>query len=266
MRIDELDLPKRLSKKLTEGGLVEVGQLRVMAPANLRHIFALTDLDCDALEAALAGAGETGLGFPEREVRAPLVPKGPTPCMEEGCTEPRHSPYHRCAWHWLATQPIADQIKAAGWRLSQLGGAPFRARVKAEDWPPGTRWCSGCQTFVPDWYARGSRCRACASRAAYASHIQRTYNLDPQEYEQLLAFQGGRCYVCGQLPRVRRLAVDHDHVSGEVRGLLCANDEWGCNVSLRRLLGNPAAAARLLEYATKVPLQRMRDGDSPPAF
>lgn len=187
-------------------------------------------------------------------------------CKEPGCQMPRWRAYHRCAWHWLALQPIEKQVAAAERRLALSEGKPRRARVKPAEWPEGRRWCAGCQSFIPTWYARGSRCRACSSKATHAAHVSRTYELDPADYEALLRFQSGRCYVCGQVPRSRRLAVDHDHVTNEVRGLLCANDEWGCNVSLRRLLADQGAARRLLEYATKVPLQRMRDGDQPPSF
>ncbi len=41
------------------------------------------------------------------------------------------------------------------------------------------------------------------------------------EYAAKLAAQGGGCAICGATPKTRRLHVDHDHRSGEVRGLLC---------------------------------------------
>jgi len=41
------------------------------------------------------------------------------------------------------------------------------------------------------------------------------------EYERLLAAQGGHCALCANTPKTRRLHVDHDHRTGEVRGLLC---------------------------------------------
>jgi len=42
-------------------------------------------------------------------------------------------------------------------------------------------------------------------------------------YDAVLAQQGGGCAICGQPPKPggHRLAVDHDHVTGTVRGLLC---------------------------------------------
>jgi len=41
------------------------------------------------------------------------------------------------------------------------------------------------------------------------------------EYARLLEAQGGGCAICGNPPKTRRLHVDHDHRTGQVRGLLC---------------------------------------------
>lgn len=54
------------------------------------------------------------------------------------------------------------------------------------------------------------------------------YGISLEEYEVLLDFQDGRCAICHRLPKTKRLAVDHDHKTGEVRGLLC----FMCNHSL----------------------------------
>jgi hypothetical protein len=173
--------------------------------------------------------------------------------------KPRHV---KCQFHWLLRQPIEVQVKAAITRESLSEGLPHRARMRPEECPEGERWCAGCQSFIPLFYVQGSRCRACNSRAAHASHIKRTYDLEPAEYDRLLEWQGGVCYICGQTPRVRRLAVDHDHRTGEVRGLLCANDEHGCNVVLRRLLNDVEMARRALAYVERGPLTRMRHGEA----
>lgn len=41
------------------------------------------------------------------------------------------------------------------------------------------------------------------------------------EYAAMLERQGGGCAICGATPKTRRLHVDHDHRTGDVRGLLC---------------------------------------------
>lgn len=185
-------------------------------------------------------------------------------CIEPGCERTKHYPYHRCSWHWLLHQPIEEQVRFAGNRRKRAERRPsytYRARVPKAEWPEGRRWCSGCQEFVPEFYCRGSRCRAHASQAAHASHVERTYEIDRKTYQALLEWQGGCCYICGQRPVSRRLAVDHDHRTGEVRGLLCAGDDYGCNHTLARPLNDIEVARALLRYVEKSPLERMRAGE-----
>ena len=57
------------------------------------------------------------------------------------------------------------------------------------------------------------------------------YGLIPHQYEAMLAAQGGTCAICHALDPGHwsgRFQVDHDHVSGAVRGLLCS----ACNGGL----------------------------------
>lgn len=57
---------------------------------------------------------------------------------------------------------------------------------------------------------------------------RREYGLNRDEYEQMLAAQGGVCAICGGAPKKKSLAVDHVHSSGKVRALLCHR----CNTAL----------------------------------
>ena len=58
--------------------------------------------------------------------------------------------------------------------------------------------------------------------------VQRVYGLAPGQYAEMLEAQGGVCLLCGNRPRTIRLAVDHDHQTGRIRGLLCRR----CNKAL----------------------------------
>lgn len=56
----------------------------------------------------------------------------------------------------------------------------------------------------------------------YLATLQRKYGITPNEYRALYYAQGGKCYVCRNATgKARRLGVDHDHLTGEVRGLVC---------------------------------------------
>jgi len=52
--------------------------------------------------------------------------------------------------------------------------------------------------------------------------VRVVYGLGAGDYERLWAAQGGVCALCLRATgRTRRLSVDHDHLTGQVRGLLC---------------------------------------------
>ena len=142
-------------------------------------------------------------------------------CIEEGCPRQPYGNKRRCGWHWVALQPADVQAKFARARLAQAPEGQYRKRVPAAECPDGARWCAGCQSFVPLFYTSGSRCRACASAASHAAGIEKRFGIDADEYARLLALQGGRCAICRARPRSKRLAVDHDHQTGAVRGLCC---------------------------------------------
>ncbi len=55
-------------------------------------------------------------------------------------------------------------------------------------------------------------------------NLRDRYGITSAQYDALLEAQGGRCAICRCKPKTRRLAVDHDHKTGIVRGLLCMND------------------------------------------
>jgi hypothetical protein len=187
------------------------------------------------------------------------------------CPYPRAPGKQQCIWHWLMKRPADVQTRAAGNRRErQLGhdNAIYQARVAPEKWPTGERWCSGCQGFVPLFYTTGSRCKACASSATHAQRVEKLYGLEDGQYDALLRYQNGRCYICHRRPGKKRLAVDHDHKTGEVRGLLCASNENGCNRGVVANLeaaadGGLAAARRAVEYLESPPFKRMQDGVAP---
>jgi hypothetical protein len=144
-----------------------------------------------------------------------------------------------CVWHWLLRQSSDVQAAHARLRLESYMHVERRARVPASEWPEGERWCSGCQHFVPLFYVTGSRCKACASVASHASRLESTYGIDRAEYDRIFKLQGGRCAICRNAPATKRFAVDHDHRTNEVRGILCKR----CN---HDLLGGAHDTVRML--------------------
>ena len=58
--------------------------------------------------------------------------------------------------------------------------------------------------------------------SAHEKRVQKVYGLGPGDYDRLYELQGGRCAICKiATGATKRLAVDHDHVTGLVRMLAC---------------------------------------------
>lgn len=136
----------------------------------------------------------------------------------------------------------------------------------------GARWCSscvrkqprracvGCGVGFPPDMMNGPRCKPCQSSLAHEKRVLETYGLQPGQYKQLLTYQGGICYICQRRPVSKRLAVDHDHATGLVRGLLCR----GCNRDvLGHLRDSIQALHRAVNYLESPPAQRIWGDDTP---
>jgi len=99
----------------------------------------------------------------------------------------------------------------------------------------------------PERYQRRQKAYKDSGRKRVAdrkSHLKRTFGLNEADYDRILAQQGGGCAICGRLPGSRNLHIDHDHESGEVRGLLC----FACNVAIGHLRDDPMIASKLIGY------------------
>jgi hypothetical protein len=88
----------------------------------------------------------------------------------------------------------------------------FRTRAKAGG--RRQRYCS-------------QECSAQAWRKEHAqeqwdSTLRRQFGITGAQYVEQLRRQSGGCAICGRHPKTNRLAVDHDHKTGKVRGLLCS--------------------------------------------
>lgn len=88
-----------------------------------------------------------------------------------------------------------------------------------------------------------------------ANSLKRTHGITHEQFDAILASQGGGCAICGASQgdaRGRRLHVDHDHdccpgktsCGNCVRGLLCN----GCNTGIGLLGDDPARLASAVRY------------------
>lgn len=94
--------------------------------------------------------------------------------------------------------------------------------------------CKGCSRAKAREYHQANRTHRNAQRrrrvqrnpAAHAATLRkaalkRQYGLSVEQYEAMVAAQGGKCRICNKAPGRVRLAVDHDHGCCPTRGKSC---------------------------------------------
>lgn len=130
--------------------------------------------------------------------------------------------------------------------------------------------CTQCNKDKPveDFYSRRDRiktkhtsaCKECRKTFARFKHDpekQRAYklkinfDLTVEDYESMLTEQGGTCAICkseeivrASNGKLRNLAVDHCHVTGKIRGLLCGS----CNKALGLFRDSPEVLLHATNY------------------
>lgn len=133
--------------------------------------------------------------------------------------------------------------------------------------PPGLKYCKRCQQYVPvENFGRQKDksdglaywCRPC-SNAYYRITQQanqkkqswkRHYGLTADDYQALFDRQSGVCAICGKAETkivrgcLAKLSVDHDHETGQIRGLLCSK----CNTGLGHFDDRRDLLERALAY------------------
>lgn len=73
--------------------------------------------------------------------------------------------------------------------------------------------------------------------------------LSPRTYDKLMTDQSGLCAICGKTPVGRKLAVDHSHTTGQLRGLLCTR----CNLGIGYFGDDINRLYRAVDYLLRPP-------------
>jgi hypothetical protein len=106
--------------------------------------------------------------------------------------------------------------------------------------------CADCRRAVQDYrkdYARRNPAKAAAK--ARKERIKKMYGVTPEQFDSMLAAQNGKCAICGGTPKPGfSLCIDHDHATGQVRGLLCLL----CNSAIGKLHDDPELVRVALDY------------------
>lgn len=74
------------------------------------------------------------------------------------------------------------------------------------------------------------------------------YGISKEQYISMLESQGNVCAICKRLPRNKKgFAIDHDHHTGQIRGLLCGH----CNTALGQLQDDIEIVQNAITYLQK---------------
>jgi hypothetical protein len=160
----------------------------------------------------------------------------------------------------------ANPADARDWAQREVGKVLFldvehRSRVLSKRPPtptglPESKRCSRCRQVLPASrfgivrrYARGTErlrtyCNTCYPEVQHGQRLKRVYGIDLAEYDALRDAQGGVCAICHGRPGRGRLVVDHDVLTGSVRGLLCNQ----CNTAIGLLRHDPMRLTAAVEY------------------
>ena len=82
---------------------------------------------------------------------------------------------------------------------------------------------------------------------------ERKFGITRHEYAEMFHFQNGGCAICSKPEtatrngKIKALAVDHDHQTGKVRGLLCAD----CNQGIGKLKEDRSIFISAIQYLDK---------------
>lgn len=123
-------------------------------------------------------------------------------------------------------------------RVGRPKHIPGRKKSKSEKEKAQNR------TYMRERWKDGNyRMASNANRAERRDEV--VYGLTVGQRKALLDAQGGVCAICaGVNASGNRLALDHDHATGKVRGLLCHS----CNVAIGHAKESPARLESLAKY------------------
>ena len=96
---------------------------------------------------------------------------------------------------------------------------------------------------------RANRQRLYRENFGYGALLKYRYGLSVEVYQQMLDSQNNRCAICHtefskDTNHKRKSVVDHNHSTGEVRGILC----WSCNVALDCIKEDQTILSNMKEY------------------
>jgi hypothetical protein len=131
-------------------------------------------------------------------------------------------------------KPEAHRARAIAWKEAN----PERAKELQRQYRDRNR--EELKARGRDWYLNN---KERASEQARRQKLAK-YGLTEATYQTMVTAQKGLCAICLRPPKLHRLYVDHCHLTGRVRGLLCNT----CNAAIGMLDDQPELLAKAIAY------------------
>jgi hypothetical protein len=107
--------------------------------------------------------------------------------------------------------------------------------------------CKHCKKLFKENFHNEKYCSLCKKIKKHEGNIKQ-YKISIEEYNYLLKKQNGVCAICLNIDKTRKLAVDHDHETMKVRGLLC----FSCNIGLGYFKDSRILLIQAIKYLNKL--------------
>lgn len=96
-------------------------------------------------------------------------------------------------------------------------------------------YCKPCRTEIRQEYIK---------KNPHKRHRRAKLGITLEQYNDLLTKQNGKCAICFSVDKNRALSVDHCHLTGQIRGLLCTS----CNNALGLFKDNVETIIKAASY------------------
>lgn len=129
-----------------------------------------------------------------------------------------------------------------------------------EEFAVHNRHRDGRQAYCRECKRKHDRERRRSREYRQNEHLRAKYGITLDDFRAMADAQGHRCAVCGTDKPGGRSGVwnvDHDHETGEIRGLLC----WDCNAGIGKLGDTLAGVMRAADYLRNPPARQLKEGE-----
>lgn len=155
----------------------------------------------------------------------------------------------------VATTPETEEKTCTKCKESKPVGEFFSNYRQGGQHRKASSWCKTCHGRTSTERVRHRRETEPGFREKERTYCRtrrflKKYGMTPEDYEDVFEWQGRRCAICRTEANIKVLgneklfAVDHDHSTGQIRGLLCDP----CNRGIGLLKDDPSILRQAADY------------------